>query len=131
MTTDLTFDHKHLEGAQETRRYFAKFEGIIGHLHKVAAITMDEGLIARKEGEIVERYLERLAHTFRALSYKYLMTNRAAGSGKVSIDKTESGFPVFAEMIQLATDATQADVHLKSLPEQDRLKKEQENQTPL
>ena len=45
----------------------------------------------------------------------------------MSIDKTESGFPVFSEIIQLAADSTQAKMHLKSLPEQERLKKDMVN----
>ena len=45
----------------------------------------------------------------------------------MSIDKTESGFPVFGEVLQMASDATQAKKHLKSLPAQDRLKKDMVN----
>ena len=88
---------------------------------------MDEGLITEAEGKILAQYLADLSHSFTALSYKYLMTNRSPDSGKMSIDKTESGFPVFSEIIQLAADSTQAKKHLKSLPEQDRLKKDMVN----
>ena len=44
-----------------------------------------------------------------------------------SIDKTESGFPIFRELMQMASDATQAKKHLKSLPSQERLKKDMIN----
>jgi len=42
----------------------------------------------------------------------------------ISIDKSESGFPIFQELMQMASDATQAKKHLKSLPSQERLKKD-------
>ncbi|MGB3455421.1 MAG: hypothetical protein WBG08_04515 [Litorimonas sp.] len=121
---DLTYTHRVLDNARAARRYFAKFDRIIGHLRAVARLSVDDRLIAKTEGDILGQYLEDLSSSFTALSYKYLMTNRAAGSGKMSIDKTESGFPVFSEIIQLATDGAQAGVHLKSLPDQERLKKD-------
>jgi hypothetical protein len=106
------------------RRYFRKFERIIGHLAQVAGLALDERQIAPMEAEILGQYLSDLNNSFRALTYKYLMTNRSPRSGKMTIDKTDSGFPVFSEIIQLATDATQAKKHLKSLPEQEKLKKD-------
>ncbi|MEM7727690.1 MAG: hypothetical protein AAF311_00275 [Pseudomonadota bacterium] len=124
---DLTYTHRVLDSARDARRYFAKFERIIGHMRSVARLSVEDRLIGKTEGDILGQYLSDLSSSFTALSYKYLMTNRAAGSGKISIDKTESGFPVFSEIIQLATDAAQAEVHLKSLPEQARLKKEMVN----
>jgi hypothetical protein len=121
---DLTYTHRVLDSARAARRYFAKFERIIGHMQAVSKISVQDRQISKTEGDILSQYLADLSHSFTALSYKYLMTNRAAGSGKVSIDKTESGFPVFSEMIQLATDASQARLHLKSLPDRDRMKKD-------
>jgi hypothetical protein len=93
----------------------------------VASLSSDEGLISEAEQKILSQYLSDLNNSFTALSYKYLMTNRAPDSGKMSIDKTESGFPVFSEIIQLAADSTQAKKHLKSLPDQERLKKDMVN----
>lgn len=124
---DLSYTHRVLDSARATRRYFAKFERIITHLRSVAQLSSDEGLITEAEQKILGQYLGDLNNSFTALSYKYLMTNRAPDSGKMSIDKTESGFPVFSEIIQLAADATQAKKHLKSLPDQDRLKKDMIN----
>ena len=124
---DLSYTHRVLDSARATRRYFAKFERIMTHLHSVAVLSSDEGLITEAEQKILGQYLSDLNNSFTALSYKYLMTNRAPDSGKMSIDKTESGFPVFSEIIQLAADSTQAKKHLKSLPEQDRLKKDMVN----
>ena len=124
---DLSYTHRVLDSARATRRYFAKFDKIISHLVSVAALSQDEGVITDAEGKILAQYLSDLSNSFTALSYKYLMTNRAPDSGKMSIDKTESGFPVFSEIIQLAADSTQAKKHLKSLPDQERLKKDMVN----
>jgi len=124
---DLSYTHRVLDSARATRRYFAKIERIITHLQSVATLSSGEGLISEAEEKILRQYLGDLNNSFTALSYKYLMTNRSPDSGKMSIDKTESGFPVFSEIIQLAADSTQAKKHLKSLPEQDRLKKDMVN----
>ncbi|WP_298915698.1 hypothetical protein [uncultured Algimonas sp.] len=124
---DLTYEHRVLDNARAARRYFAKFERIIGHMRSVTRLSVEERQIGKTEGDILGQYLSDLSNSFTALSYKYLMTNRASGSGKMSLDKTESGFPVFSELIQLATDARQAKLHLGSLPEQDRLKKDMVN----
>jgi len=126
---DLTFDHKVLDGAKATRRYFNKFERIIVYLNEVAEISKQERLITTPEVKMIQGYLEALSNTFTALSYKFLMTGRAGDLEKMrlSIDKTESGFPVFGELMQMASDATQAKKHLKSLPTQERLKRDMIN----
>ena len=129
MKTDLTLDHKILESARATRRYFAKFERIIGHLDEVTELSQKEGLLSGPEATILQAYLKSLSFTFTALSYKFLMANRI-GEGTaplLSIDKSDSGFPVFQELLQMAADALQAKAHLKSLPSQDRLKKDMIN----
>jgi len=120
----LTHSHRVLDSARDARRYFRKFDRIMGHLQSVMRLSVEEKLLNGAEGEILNGYLEALNNSFTALSYKYLMTNRAADSGKVSIDKTDSGFPVFSEIIQLALDMTQAEKHLSALPDQDTLKKD-------
>lgn len=121
---DLTYTHRVLDSARAARRYSAKFERIIGHMRSVTRLSVEDRQISKTEGDILGQYLVDLSHSFTALTYKYLMTNRAASSGKMSIDKTQSGFPVFSEIIQLANDASQAKLHLKSLSEQERLKKD-------
>ncbi len=123
---ELTHDHKVLEGARATRRYFRKFERIIGHLGQVALLSAKERLITVPEAAILQDYLEGLGHTFSALSYKFLMANRVGDHSDklLSIDKLESGFPVFQEILQMAADAMQAKDHLKGLPSQKHLKKD-------
>ncbi len=126
LTDQLSFDHKVIEGARATRRYFSKFERIIGHMGDVAALSYKEKALSPLEARIILQYLQGLAQTFTALSYKFLMANRVGDhSAKLlSIDKTDSGFPVFQEILQMAADALQADDHLLTLPTQGRLKKD-------
>ncbi len=126
---DLTYDHKVLDSAKATRRYFAKFERIMGHLSAVAELSKREKLITSAEVDMLNGYLESLSNTFTALSYKFLMADRVGAQANLefSIDKSESGFPIFRELMQMASDATQAKKHLKSLPSQERLKKDMIN----
>ncbi|GHA43573.1 hypothetical protein GCM10008927_05360 [Amylibacter ulvae] len=126
MKTDYTFDHKVLEGASATRRYFAKFERIIQHMIQVSKVSQSEGSISETDANILETYLVSLSNTFTALSYKFLMANRVGDHSNrlLSIDKSDSGFPIFQELLQMAADALQAPTHLKSLPTQDRLKQQ-------
>ncbi|MEP1229498.1 MAG: hypothetical protein ABJG88_02365 [Litorimonas sp.] len=126
---DLTYTHAVLDSAAETRRYFAKFERIIAHLEAVAEISMDEKLITTMEVKMLKGYLRALSNTFTGLSYKYLMADRVKlqSGDQFSIDKTESGFPVFREIMQMSVDMTQANKHLKSLPSPARLKKDMVN----
>lgn len=123
---DLTKDHKALEGAYETRRYFAKFERIIGYLPKVAEMAVADGLIGEKEASIVQGYLTALANTFSALSYKHLMAGRVTSRKPelLNIDRQESGFPIYQELLQMANDALQAKAHLKSFHSEEELKRQ-------
>lgn len=125
----LQYDHKVLDSARATRRYFAKFERIMVHLSDVAALSNKEKLITTAEAKILSSYLGDLGNTFTALSYKFLMAHRIGkkDTAGISIDKSESGFPIFQELMQMASDATQAKKHLKSLPSQERLKKDMIN----
>jgi len=126
MKTDLTLDHKTLEGAYLTRRYFAKFARIMGHLEQVTDIIAKDRLIGRTEADLVKFYLSCLTSSFTALSYKHLMTGRVSGLAPAGlcIDKQESGFPIFQELLQLANDALNAKKHLANLPEADKLKQD-------
>ncbi|WFE91024.1 hypothetical protein K1718_06645 [Roseibium porphyridii] len=115
---DLTLDHRTLEEAHETRRYFAKFERIISHLKGVADSVVSENTALASEIPILQAYLDRLSGTFTALSYKYLLAGRVSDKlpNLLSIDRQDSGFPVYQELLQMANDAMQAQNHLRSLP---------------
>ncbi|MBN9671949.1 hypothetical protein [Roseibium aggregatum] len=121
---DLTLDHRTLEAAHETRRYFSKFERIISHLKGVAASVLSEDTALESEIPILQDYLNGLAGTFSALSYKYLLTGRVSDKlpKLMSIDRQDSGFPVYQELLEMANDAMQAKRHLASLPDMRDLK---------
>lgn len=121
---DLTLDHRVLEEAHETRRYFAKFERIISHLQGVADSVVSEDTALFSEIPLLKQYLEALAGTFTALSYKYLLAGRVSDKlpNLLSIDRQESGFPIYQELLEMANDAMQAKTHLRSLPSMRDLK---------
>jgi hypothetical protein len=118
----LTQDHAELYDTRVARRYFAKFERITGYLGRVAAELETEGRLNRAETRILGRYLTGLAATFRALSYKYLMTGRSDGAPRLTFDRHESGFPVAQELMVMANDAQQAAKHLAGLASEAELK---------
>lgn len=128
MTDDLnlTIDHQGLTDDLAARRYFAKFEQITGHLARVAAEMEQERLFSKRDVSVVSAYVQQIAYTFRALSHKYLLTGRDTGQffGSLTIDKKESGFPVFAEIMTMANDAQQAGKHLSGMRSRDALKDE-------
>ncbi|SMC12663.1 hypothetical protein ROA7745_02492 [Roseovarius aestuarii] len=123
---DLQKDHAGLTDLFASRRYFRKFEGITGHLTRVAAVMHASGELSKDEVEILTTYVQGLSYTFRALSMKYLLTGRDAGHATTTLtmDTLESGFPVFNELLVMANDAQQADRHLSTMPGPDALKKQ-------
>ncbi|MEP3346847.1 MAG: hypothetical protein ABJN34_09430 [Litoreibacter sp.] len=128
MTEDLnlTQDHSGLTDDLAARRYFSKFERITGHLARVAAEMEVERTFSKTDVGIISEYVTRIARTFRALSHKYLLTGRDTGVffGSLSIDRHESGFPVFAELMKMANDAQQSDKHLAGMRSVEELKDE-------
>ncbi len=109
-------DHFALEDTRVTRRYFAKFEKITGHLSRVAGVMEAEGRFERRSVEVIARYLLGLTLTFRALAHKYHFSGRWPHAGKLKFDRVESGFPVFSELMTMANDALQAERHLRQMP---------------
>ncbi len=124
--TTLAHDHMTLEDTRVTRRYFAKFQAITGHLARVAAQFRAEGTLSGQETEVLARYIIALGYTFRALANKYHMAGRTEGPlpGKLTFDREESGFPIHAELLQMASDAAQAAKHLKNMSSPDELKRQ-------
>ncbi|GFE65234.1 hypothetical protein [Litoreibacter roseus] len=123
---DLTIDHAGLTDNLAARRYFAKFERITDHLARVAGEMERERTFSKTDVSIVSNYVQRIAATFRALSQKYLLTGRDTGVffGSLNIDRVESGFPVFGELMTMANDAQQAGRHLDGMRSQAELKDE-------
>ncbi len=111
---DLNRDHAGLSETYAARRYFRKFEAITGHLARVAGVMERERRLSKVDVRVLSGYVQALGRTFEALSVKYLMTGRDTGVffGSLAIDRVESGFPVFRELLTMANDAQQADRHL-------------------
>ncbi|NOX74108.1 MAG: hypothetical protein GXP03_11000 [Alphaproteobacteria bacterium] len=126
MKTDLTNDHRALNDALTARRYFAKFDRILGHLDQVAELTASKDRLGNVELNVVRGYLQALSSTFEALSNKYLMSGRVSTllPKALNIDTTDSGFPVYGELLQMANDALQVDQHLGNLASAAELKKD-------
>lgn len=122
--TPLTDDHTPIPDSLLARRYFAKFDRILGHLARVAAELELEGRLTRLETRVVAGHVTRLAATFRALGLKYLMTGRVEGAlpGAPTFDRHESGFPVAQELMLMAVDASQAKKHLSGMESEQALK---------
>ena len=125
---DITRDRDQV-GLKDTfasRRYFDKFEAITGHLTHVAAQMRAEGQFNDHEVEVLTRYVVAIGYTFKALSMKYLMVGRDTGRhfGALEMDRVESGFPVFQELLVMANDAAQAARHLENMPSASALKEQ-------
>ncbi|RGP36338.1 hypothetical protein D1012_15685 [Pseudotabrizicola alkalilacus] len=118
----MTQDHAELYDTAVARRYFAKFDRISGHLGRVAGELEAEGMLTRTEARVLGRYLTAVAATFRALSFKYLMTGRSDSALRLTFDRHESGFPVAQELMMMAVDAAQVDKHLSGSASVDELK---------
>ncbi|MCR8724177.1 hypothetical protein [Frigidibacter sp. ROC022] len=125
-TVDLEADHVGLTDTYAVRRYFRKFETIIGHMGRVADEMRAEGSLSRSDVEVLTVYVRALSATFGALGHKYLLTGRDPGQvfGSLSMDRVESGFPVFRELLVMANDAQQAGVHLSGMPTVAELKEQ-------
>lgn len=109
-----------------SRRYFRKFGAITQHLARVAGVMEAEGRLDKREVAVLTRYVTQIGFTFRALSMKYLMSGRDGGQmfPPMQIDRGESGFPVFHELLLMANDAMQSGRHLTSLPKPRALKEQ-------
>ena len=81
-----------------------------------------EKRLSKDDVKVLARYLIGLSLTFRALSHKYLFSGRMERAGQLSLDRSESGFPVFTEIMEMANDAAQAPRHLDGMPGQAQLK---------
>lgn len=111
-----------LSDGAAVRRYFAKFRRIIGHLGDVTRAHPDWpgplGEAGAQQVSLLGAHLLRLARSFEALSWKYLFAAHLAQHlpGQLDIDRTDSGFPVYREIVQMSVDAGQVARHLAALP---------------
>lgn len=118
----LVQDHAELYDPAVAARYFAKFARIGSYFPRIAAELEGEGRLTRTESRLLGQYLAGVIGTFRALNHKYLMTGKAEGAPRLTIDRHESGFPVAQELMVMALDAAQADKHLSGMASEAELK---------
>ncbi len=111
-------DHFELDEAEASRRYFQKFDGILRHLFNLIESEAEQKKIRQHEVEIFRKYLGNIVNTFTALSYKYLMTEQLSDAygRNLEMDRVNSGFPVYSEILKMANDAMQVSNYLSSLP---------------
>lgn len=121
---DMTRGHAPIKEMAAARRYFAKFEGITEHLRRVAGAMRADGALTKLDQRVLTGMVVRIGYTFKALSLKYLMTGRETGTffGSLDVDRAESGFPVFREILTMANDAQQVESHLRGLHTPDQLR---------
>ena len=126
MSSEPANDRVGLTDTWASRRYFRKFEAITAHLARVVGMMEVEGTFTRDETDLIARHVTALTYTFRALSMKYLMAGRDTGRffGSLTIDNHESGFPAAQELLVMANDAQQANVHLRDMPTAGEFKKQ-------
>ncbi|WP_322868141.1 hypothetical protein U5922_013790 [Aquicoccus sp. G2-2] len=117
-------DHVDLKDTFASRRYFRKFGVITQYLTRVAAQMQAEDRLSERDVEILTRYVVSIGFTFKALAMKYLLVGRDTGRrfGALEIDRVESGFPVYNELLVMANDAAQAGAHLENMPDTEALK---------
>lgn len=110
-------DNGELTDNAETKRYFAKFSRIISLLSAISEAERDS-YADDYEADIIIDELRKLSNTFEALSMKYLFTGVVHNKlpKNLEIDTTDSGFPVFHEILQLENDAQRAQEEYESLP---------------
>lgn len=117
-----------ISDSQACRRYFGKFSEITRSFDKLAAeMSLDptaESSLNDLEIPVIEDYLQRLSNSFTALSVKYLLTGLVDSKlpSRLAIDQKDSGFPLFQEIIQMASDSDEAEKRLALLPERETLK---------
>lgn len=121
-------DHQTLTDGAAVRRYFAKFRRVISHLGDVTHASPDWpgplGDGGQKQIEVIGGYLLRLARSLEALSFKYHFAAHLAQHlpGQLDIDRVDSGFPVYRELVQMSVDTGQVPRHLEAIPPAAELK---------
>lgn len=108
------------------RRYFAKLERVVSHLRTVVKTETPGADPGNYETEILTLYLDRLEHGFAALSWKHqfagVLHNKLPHN--LEIDVTDSGLPVFREVIELENDLGRVEEVLLDLPTRRALRKD-------
>lgn len=123
-TKGLAADHRSLDDDLIARAYFGQSQRIMAVLIPALAEMVRDRIFSATESEVIEGYLRALLNSSKALSMKYLVSGRIEGPLKrfMTIDTHESGFPVWSEVAQMASDAAQAVEELARTPSAEAIK---------
>lgn len=99
-------------------RYFQAIEAALDGLDTYLADEDSPFYRHELTGSILTGYIDRLRHSFDAWE------NRVAFAERFRINRAESGYPVFQNVMDLASDAKNAERDLAGMPEADDLRQE-------
>ena len=115
-----------IDDRESRRQYFRTFVDIVERCRAqpVELIAAQrKGPLSLLERTGVDDYLDRLRTSFAALSARY---RRVEAGGDIAagltIDRSDSGYPVFQEIVQLGIDLSEAPKTLSTLPDRRTLK---------
>jgi hypothetical protein len=101
-----------IQGDQKVRLYFAQLGRALGALHR----SIEQGsTITSAESQAVDFFVRRLRDTLEALALKHFYGGDGSGSG-LAIDTTDSGFPHWSALLELAADLAERGARLAELP---------------
>ena len=117
-----------IDDREARRSYFSTFVDIIARCraNPVELIATErKGALSLLERTGIDDYLDRLRTSFAALSARYRRVQRGGKSAAgLTIDRSDSGYPVFQEFLQLGIDLGEANQVLTTLPTRRVLKAE-------
>jgi hypothetical protein len=106
-----------ITGDNKVRLYFAQFSRALNALQR--AVEQSTGT-TNAENKAVNHFVLRLCRSFEPLALKFFFS----GTGQdLKIDATDSGFPHFSTLLELAADLGQRDAELAALPSMAEMKK--------
>lgn len=118
-----------IDDRESRRQYFRTFVDIIERCRAqpVELVTGSrKGALSLLERTGIDDYLDRLRTSFAALSARYRRVEAGAdmdaGGAGLTIDRSDSGYPVFQEIVQLGIDLNDAAKTLAALPNRRALK---------
>ncbi len=107
-----------LDAKAATERYFSGISSALDGLD--AYLADEESPFYRHEltGSILSGYLDRLRHSYDAWE------NRVSFAERFRINRAESGYPAFHHVLDLDSDARNAEKDLAKIPDADQLRQE-------
>lgn len=114
-----------IDDRESCRSYFAMLGDIVSRCRaKPVELISDarKGKLSALEQRAVDDYLARLKNAFAALSTRLLYGGTGGKPQGLTIDRTDSGYPVFQEFLQISADLPEIRRQLESLPDPKAIK---------